>query len=86
MCSVRRKTHQAPSADLIYTQHNRDEFPLRRHQLGWSHMATCAQEHEVPRGFGPRSLESESRVLTAAPRDQMKFDSQEMDPLHHLGN
>ena len=61
-------------------------LPLRRHQLGWSHMAACAQEHEVPRGFEPRSLDSESRVLAAAPRDQVKFDSQEMGPLHNLGN
>ena len=25
--------------------------------------------HEVPRGFEPRSLDSESRVLTVTPRD-----------------
>ena len=28
---------------------------------------------EVPRGFEPRSLDSESRVLTVTPRDQMLF-------------
>ena len=27
--------------------------------------------HEVPRGFEPRSLDSESRVLTVTPRDQL---------------
>ena len=27
--------------------------------------------HEVPRGFEPRPLESESSVLTATPRDQL---------------
>ncbi len=29
------------------------------------------QLQEVPRGFEPRSLDSESRVLTVTPRDQM---------------
>ena len=34
---------------------------------------TCVQccMHEVPRGFEPGSLDSESRVLTVTPRDQM---------------
>ena len=27
--------------------------------------------HEVPRGFEPRSLESESSVLTVTPQDQL---------------
>ena len=27
--------------------------------------------HEVPRGFEPRSLDPESRVLTVTPRDQL---------------
>ena len=27
--------------------------------------------HEVPRGFEPGSLDSESRVLTVTPRDQL---------------
>ena len=27
--------------------------------------------HEGPRGFEPRSLDSESRVLTVTPRDQL---------------
>ena len=27
--------------------------------------------HEVPRGFEPRSLDSESSVLTVTPRDQL---------------
>ena len=30
-----------------------------------------AGRHEVPRGFEPRSLDSESRVLTVTPRDQL---------------
>ena len=30
-------------------------------------------EQEVPRGFEPRSLDSESRVLTVTPRDQMLY-------------
>ena len=41
-----------------------------------------AQEQEVPRGFGPRSLDSESRVLTVTPRDQVSVDLQEMHNLH----
>ena len=28
-------------------------------------------QQEVPRGFEPRSLDSESRMLTVTPRDQM---------------
>ena len=33
---------------------------------------SCAQEaKKVPRGFEPRSLDSESRVLTVTPRDQL---------------
>ena len=28
-------------------------------------------KHEVPRGCEPRSLDSESRVLTVTPRDQL---------------
>ena len=30
-------------------------------------------QQEVPRGFEPRSLDSESRVLTVTPRDQMLY-------------
>ena len=31
------------------------------------------RQQEVPRGFEPRSLDSESRVLTVTPRDQMMY-------------
>ena len=31
--------------------------------------------HKVPRGFEPRSLDSESRVLTVTPRDQLRAGS-----------
>ena len=47
-------------------------------------MEACAREREVPRGFELRSLDSESRVLTVTPRDQVTFDQQEMQNLHHL--
>jgi hypothetical protein len=41
-----------------------------------------AQEQEVPRGFEPRSLDSESRVLTVTTQDQVSVDLQEMHNLH----
>ena len=37
------------------------------------HMGVAVNEQEVPRGFEPRSLDSESRVLTVTPRDQMLY-------------
>ena len=36
-------------------------------------MWVAVNEQEVPRGFEPRSLDSESRVLTVTPRDQMLY-------------
>ena len=33
------------------------------------------ESKKVLRGFEPRSLDSESRVLTVTPRDQMAFDT-----------
>ncbi len=34
-----------------------------------------AMTFKVPRGFEPRSLDSESRVLTVTPRDQLRAGS-----------
>ena len=44
----------------------------------WSHLEACAREQEVPHEFEPRLLDSESRVLIVTPRDQVKFDEEEM--------
>ena len=34
-------------------------------------ICSLPDHHKVPRGFEPRSLDSESRVLTVTPRDQL---------------
>ena len=40
----------------------------------------CPQSHQVSRGFEPRSLDSESRVLTVTPRDHLD-DLEDMEAL-----
>ena len=54
--------------------------------VGHTYMEARAREQEVPRGFDPRSLDSESRVLTVTPRDQVKLHPRKVYPLYNLGN